>query len=300
MKNFLKFSDLKISDFKCLNRFKTIHSDFSYYRIKVGPKNGSYYKDLLYHLEDNNCIFRFFYKDYVININDYTNPVKPILKSFYLPLNSGFNIKKNVYFMNYIFKDNKNYLTNLFDFDDNTGDNYTFYSIIEDNLIYEDNNVNNPYEEKKYATLYLRASNRITEINREYQNFLDFYAENTSFWFGIFEFLNIFFTIYNGFHANLSMSKKLFFFDEKNEDIKRINPINSNKSLINKKSRNSINTINIINLNEMTNIKNDNNDNNIDINNNKDDNNKKNENENIVGTNFLNDNNVEKNEEVKI
>jgi hypothetical protein len=34
----------------------------------------------------------------------------------------------------------------------------------------------------------------------------------------MFEILNIIFTIYNGFHASLSMSKKLFFFDEIKKD----------------------------------------------------------------------------------
>jgi hypothetical protein len=64
------------------------------------------------------------------------------------------------------------------------------------------------------------------------------------------------------------MSKKLFFFDEKNDDIKRKNSINSNKSLINKISRNSINTINSINLNEITNINVNNDNNNINNDNN--------------------------------
>ena len=67
-------------------------------------------------------------------------------------------------------------------------DEGVIYSRTEDYFVY-DNNTN-----KRYASLYLRADERKIEINREYQNLLDFYAENTSFWIGIFEFLNIFFT----------------------------------------------------------------------------------------------------------
>ena len=270
----LKIHDLNFSDFFCLKNFKEIggiYTDkiFKYYKITVEAKNLNDKEEINNILDKNECNLQFFFKDYIINISNYKNPVRPILNSLFLRLNSDFNIKKNVYFMNYNFKDNNNYLTNYFDFDDNIDKNYTLYSRIEDYFVYKGKNMNDTKDKKKFATLYIRADNRKTEINRKYQNFLDFYAENTSFWIGIFEFLNIFFTIYNGFHANLSMSKKLFFFDIKKGEIIRKNSISSNKPLIKQTTINSINyTITGKNLNEKTIINNDNNDNNIDNNNN--------------------------------
>ena len=130
------------------------------------------------------------------------------------------------------------------------------FSRTEDYFIYKQNESNGT---EKYATMYLRVDDRKTEIVRKYQNFLEFYADNTSFWFGIFEFLNIFFTLYNGFHANLSMSKKLFFFGKINNDNKynilRKDSLKSNNSntILRKGTIISINKTN----NEISNFKDD-------------------------------------------
>ena len=165
-------------------------------------------------MNGKDCKLQFYYKDYILEMKNFTHPIKPILNSLFIQINPNFTVKKNVFFMKYHFKDNRKLIDlsklNIFKNGDEKNDvEVVGYSRIEDYFLY-DNNTN-----RTYASLYLRGDDRKIEINREYKNLLDFYAENTSFWIGIFEFLNIFFTIYNGFHANLSMSKKLFFLMKK-------------------------------------------------------------------------------------
>ena len=277
----LNIHDLKINNFSCIekneNEITGLYTDtkkFAYYEIIVELVEGVDINSANNFLKEKDCKLQFYYKDYILDMQNYLHPIKPILNSLFIQINPGFTVKKNVYFMKYHFENNNKLIEPYMD-------NYKIkidkkkegvvYSRIEDYFLYNNNTNNTNNTNITYASLYLRADDRKIEINREYQNFLDFYAENTSFWFGIFEILNIFFTIYNGFHANLSMSKKLFFFDEKNDDIKRKNSINSNKSL--KISRNSINTISIINLNDNNNANNDNNNSNNDNNNINNDNN---------------------------
>ena len=63
---------------------------------------------------------------------------------------------------------------------------------------------------------------------------MEFYADNSSLWISIFDILNIFFTFYNNYKANRLISKKLFFFEEKEDNqlnnLKRRNSLNSTKS----------------------------------------------------------------------
>ena len=221
----LNIHGLKINNFTCIekneNEITGLYTDtkkFAYYEIIVELKNKSVEINSANNfLKEKDCKLQFYYKDYILDMQNYTQPVKPILNSLFIQINPGFNVKKNVYFMKYHLENNNKLIDlskinnlNIFkkkkNNDKKKEDEGVIYSRTEDYFVY-DNNTN-----KRYASLYLRADERKIEINREYQNLLDFYAENTSFWIGIFEFLNIFFTIYNGFHANLSMSKKLFFF----------------------------------------------------------------------------------------
>ena len=252
--------DISIDDFKCINNenenktIEGIYTDknFSFFKITVESKNNNV-EEIDNFLKNNECKLQVYYKDYIFDIENYTNFSKPILNSLFIQLNPDFDIKKNVYFMKFNFK-NEDKLIDISLFKDSEKEiPFVGFSRTEDYFIYNTTKPNEN-ENKRYATLFIRADNRKTEINRKYQNLLDFYAENTSIWFGIFEALNIFFTIYNGYHANISMSKKLFFFDEMKEDNKynmlRKNSLNSNNSKLKNKTINSSDN----NINEITNI----------------------------------------------
>ena len=188
---------------------------------------------------------QFYYIDYSIDIKNYKNPFKPLLNSIFLQLNPDFYIKKNVFFMNYHFKaDDRLFHIFQSEEDEKEMKNISF-SRIEDYFLYKRGNSSLKYENRnKSATLFIRADNQKTEIKRENQNLLDFYAENSAFWVSLFEVLNFFFTIYNEFHANRSLASKLFFFEEEENNklnkLKRRNSLASNASL------------NVNNLNELT------------------------------------------------
>ena len=262
-------NNLAINDFKCIiyknyNKIQGIYTDenFSYYKIKLysEKKNITDINKLLLK-EEHKCTLQFYYKDYSIDIENYTNPIKPILNSIFLQINPYFHAKKNIYFMKYHFTTENKYIdfSNILIFlKNNNEEELIGFSRVEDYFIYNSYDNLTDDDEITFATIYLRADNRKTVINRKYQNLLEFYAENTSIWFGMFEILNIIFTIYNGFHASLSMSKKLFFFDEIKKDnnkykILKQNSIKSNNSTTGKNNTNpnndSINEIpEIINI----------------------------------------------------
>ena len=251
--------NISIDKFKCINNenktIEGIYTDenFSFFKITVESKNNNV-EEIDNFLKNNECKLQVYYKDYIFDIENYTNFSKPILNSLFIQLNPDFDVKKNVFFMKYHFKNEDEYIDISLFTNSEKEIPFVGFSRTEDYFIYNTTKPNEN-ENKRYATLFIRADDRKTEINKKYQNLLDFYAENTSIWFGIFEALNIFFTIYNGYNANISMSKKLFFFDEIKEDNKyntilRTNTSKSNNSKLKNKTINS--TAN--NINEITNI----------------------------------------------
>ena len=257
--NNLTINKLKIDDFYCLekdeNKIEGIYTSsiFNYYKITISVKkeikNYTNYSEINDFLFKNDCKLQFYYIDYSIDIKNYKNPFKPLLNSIFLQLNPDFYIKKNVFFMNYHFKaDDRLFHIFQSEEDEKEMKNISF-SRIEDYFFYKrGNSSSNITGNGKFASLFIRADNKKTEIKRENQNLLDFYAQNSAFWVSLFEVLNFFFTIYNEFHANRSLASKLFFFEEKENNkfniLKRRNSSASNVSLIN--------AINVNNLNELT------------------------------------------------
>jgi len=236
----LKINGLKIKDFQCFlknetkNKVQGIYTDstFTYYKITVSAKKDKDFSEINDFLFKNDCKLQFYYTDYTIDIDNYVKPIKPLTNSLFLQINPYFYTKKNVFFMNYHFK-NDDRLIHLFDKDYEKEEIIkTGFSRTEDYFIYKGENSTS----NEYAKLFIRADNKRMEIKREYQNLLDFYAENTSFWFSIFGILNFIFTFYNDFHANRSMSRKLFFFEEKDNNkfnlLKRKNSISSTDTSI--------------------------------------------------------------------
>ena len=257
--NNLTINELGIEDFHCLlnktNKVEGIYTDqnFTCYKITVSAKAGKTFNEInnfLYGNGKKDCKLQFYYVDYSIDIENYSEPIKPLINSLFLQLNPDFYIKKNVFFMNYHFKSDYR-LFHIFEFDKSQKDeiNKTGFSRVEDYFLYKGVDTSSNLSEKdKFAKLFVRVDNKKMEIKREYQNLLDFYAENSAFWVSLFDALNIILTIYNDFHANRSMSRKLFFFEEKEDNkfnsLKRRSSVSSNLSFMNKTSINDANSVN--------------------------------------------------------
>ena len=208
--------NINITNYKCTKTEKEIEGiytdkKFLYYKITVVSNKKENITNIKNFFEKNECKFQFYYIDYIFDLDNYSNPIEPILNSLFIQINPEKDTKKNVFFIKYHFKNEDKLID--FPFSNSEEENVKVgFSRTEDYDI--ENETLNENKTKNYTTLYLRADNKKTKIIRKYQNLLDFYAESTSFWIGIFESLNFFFTIYKGFLTKLSMSKKLFFFAE--------------------------------------------------------------------------------------
>ena len=113
------------------------------------------------------------------------------------------------------------------------------YSRYEEYALYKGLNRSktNPFDKYNFATLYIRADTKKTEIKRTYQNLLEFYADVSSLLLGIFRFLIIVFDFINNFYVEYSFAKRIFIFKEfENSHFnisKRYKQLNQLKLLIN-------------------------------------------------------------------
>ena len=158
--------------------------------------------------EKNECKFQFYYIDYIFDLDNYSNPIEPILNSLFIQINPEKDTKKNVFFIKYHFKNEDKLID--FPFSNSEEENVKVGFSRTENYDIE-NETLNENKTKNYTTLYLRADNKKTKIIRKYQNLLDFYAESTSFWIGIFEFLNFFLLFIKDFLQNFQCLKNYFF-----------------------------------------------------------------------------------------
>ena len=66
----------------------------------------------------------------------------------------------------------------------------------------------------EYAKVFIRADTKRTIIKRTYQKLTEFYADASSLLIALYEILIIIFSYINNFYAEQSITKKLFFFKE--------------------------------------------------------------------------------------
>ena len=92
----------------------------------------------------------------------------------------------------------------------------TLFSRVEQYSLYKGLNRGNtkPDDYINYAKIYIRSDTRKTEIKRKYQKVMEFYADASSLLITLYEVLCITFNFINGFYADHSFTKKLFFFKD--------------------------------------------------------------------------------------
>ena len=190
---------------------------FSFLSITVLSKNKSkeHFDKINDYLLNNECNLQFYYSDITVNISNYEEPTKPFIDSIFLQINPHLYIKKNLFFMKYHFKyDNRLFpiLNSKSEEEEKIG-----FSRAESYFTYQGldrlNSISDNADDDKYAKLYIRVDNKKVEIQRKYQSFLEFYAENTSFWFDAFWLIDLFISIVYNYASNRILSKKLFIFE---------------------------------------------------------------------------------------
>ena len=100
-----------MQDFDCIavkeDTIQGIFSDqiFSYYEYSVVAKNQS--KELTEEIErfllENDCKLQLVYTGFIIDLDDYENPIGQYLEELFIQLNPTLFIKRNVFFMNQYF-----------------------------------------------------------------------------------------------------------------------------------------------------------------------------------------------------
>jgi hypothetical protein len=131
--------------------------------------------------------------------------------------------------MNYHLYDDES----IIHFGKDTNDLQTFvgFSRVEDYAQYK--GINRKYffsyinDSPYYAKLYIRADNKKVEIQRRYEDFMEFYADTSALLLSIFWILGVILAYYDRMKTNHEISKSLFYFEgtkgikfEKNKEIK--------------------------------------------------------------------------------
>ena len=225
------FDYLQIKNFQCLNKNETkdhylegIFTDkyFSYYTFTLNSKKNTEenFQKINEFLEKEDCKLQFYYTDIIANLSNYENPISTFINSLFLQINADIYSKKNIFFMNYHLK-NKTKLINAFE---KKGEPLieTGYSRVENYFLYKglDRFSKKPTEYESYARIYLRVDNKLIEIQRKYQDILEFYADTSSLLVSIFQILLFIFNLFNNYKGEYSITQKLFFFDENKCDKK--------------------------------------------------------------------------------
>ena len=231
------FELLNIKDLQCIDqkefndhKIEGIYTDelFTYYKFTVFIKNKSEdaFDIIDNFLLQNDCKLQFYYTDISLNLSNFKEPSKYYINSLFLQLNPTLIQEKNVYFLNYhIYNESK--LFHIFEKNDKPK-LIPGFSRTEENSLYKglDRTSSVSYDYDQYAKLYIRVDNQKVVIKRKYQDFMEFYADNSSFLITLFSILCLIFSSYNKLKANHSISKKLFYFEgienNKFEELKKI------------------------------------------------------------------------------
>lgn len=310
------YDALGLNKLYCLNKerildytIQGIFTDdvFEYFYIGVNSKDTTeeHYQKIETLLTQNDCKLQYYYTDTIIDVDDYEAPISYLMDSMFLQLNPIFNMKKNIYYLNYHLY-NMSSLFNDLDwfrlFKDIEQESRDQIGISRTYDYFDYKGVNRTKETVRdptgYAKIYIRADNRRIEVERYYQDINEFYGDNYIL-LDLYYFICFLLGFYTDFFARRSLKHKLFFYDNNSK-----NKINKNniKNLLNRnkenksniadntfvglKIDNTFNNLNIYNINN-NNIKNNNN--NILNNDNVRTNNDNNINNKINDTNTLSD-----------
>ena len=230
------FDESGVYKYKCLDDLSRplegiyTSSVFSYYEFDVYAKNNS--KELLDKIEkyliQNDCKFQIYYIDKTIDIDDYKDPIKSYLETDFIQINPTLSIRRNMYFMNQHLYDDDSFISLMHSPNDEETELSSLYSRYEEYSLFQGlNRTNASSDYLNWVKLFFRADTRKTDVKRQYQNIMEFYADASSLLIAFYEILLIIFYFINTFYAELSLSKKLFFFKEINENNININKYSS-------------------------------------------------------------------------
>ena len=219
-----QFDYLNLSKYECLyiknQTIQGIFTDqiFSYYDFAIQAKNDSVLPELDRFLFENDCKLEFYYTDFIIDLNNYKEPIKQYLNQAFIQLNPNLHIKRNIFFMNQYFTSD-NYIMFVLS-DEKKAEISPLYSRYEEYVLYRglDRINHKTADYKLYSKIFIRADLKKTIIKRKYQKFTEFFADASSILLAILNILYFILGLINYFYAYHSLSKYLFFFKELEDD----------------------------------------------------------------------------------
>ena len=221
------FDDSQVYNYQCLDDLSRPMEGiftspvFSYYQFNVDARNNS--QKLLNKIEsyliEKDCKFQIYYIDKTIDIDDYQNPIKSYLETVFIQLNPALSIRRNMYFMNQHLYDDDSFIWLFNDQNEEQDQISSLYSRYEEYSLYQGlNRTNASSDYLNWIKVFFRADTRKTDVKRKYQKIMEFYADASSLLVGLYEILLILFSYINTFYAELSLSKKIFFFKDLNDN----------------------------------------------------------------------------------
>jgi len=215
------FDLINLENYQCLDEIDDkiegiwTNEHFAYYKLNIYSKGDSinHYKNIDDYFKANDCKLQLFYTDIDIDLDNYSQPIKPYINSLLLQLDPTLFIKMNVFFTNLYFENDTNL---IYKFNDIKPIKQTIFSRYNEYALYKGLNrgITLPKEYENYADVFIRADTKKLIIKRRYQNLMECYADSSSLLMGIFKILCFIFGFINSFYANISISKTLFYFKE--------------------------------------------------------------------------------------
>ena len=150
------------------NRYQDRYDNFTYFQIDIKAKNDINNSFILKYLQDYDCKVELYYTDVKIEVDDYSEPVKPFLNEVFLQLNPNMISKMNAFFMNEYFES----VNDLFFPSKGIDKINNLFSRTEQYFIYKEPNT----DKKDLANIYIRADTRKMEIKRKYQTVLEYFC----------------------------------------------------------------------------------------------------------------------------
>ena len=204
----------RMNELKCLdnldqiikNRYQDKHDNFTYYQIDVNAKNDVPNLQIRNFLLDNDCKIELYYIDAKIEVEDYSEPIKPFLNEIFLQLDPDLDLRMNNYFMNEYFESDNE----LFFPGKSSQKINNLFSRMEQYFLHKTDT-----EENSYAKIYIRADTKRMEVRRKYQTLMEFFADTFSFWGNLFFICEIIFNAYNRVSLNFFIENELLYFKEK-------------------------------------------------------------------------------------
>ena len=207
-------SQNRMNELKCLdnldqiikNRYQDKHDNFTYYQIDVNAKNDVPKLQIRNFLLDNDCKIELYYIDAKIEVEDYSEPIKPFLNEIFLQLDPDLDLRMNNYFMNEYFESDNE----LFFPGKSSQKINNLFSRMEQYFLHKTST-----EENSFAKIYIRADTKRMEVRRKYQTLMEFFADTFSFWGNLFFICEIIFNAYNRVSLNFFIENELLYFKEK-------------------------------------------------------------------------------------